>query len=95
MKLLPAIIAIFAVSPSLAFLERAMRDDYLYSGPNGKLTSRARALEYFRQQRDKPDFKQQSLKHDNVRVRVVGAMALVTNDWTAQTSPGPTLRRAR
>lgn len=74
-------------SRDVAFLERVMPDDYVYTGPSGKMTTRAQALKYFKQQRDKPDYKSNSLKHENVKVRVVGKMAVVTNDWIAQTTP--------
>ncbi len=88
-------------SRDIAFLERVMGDDYVYSGPSGKMTTRAQALKYFKQQRDNPDFKSNSLKHENVKVHVSGNMALVTNDWTAQTTPSdatdvePTTDRGR
>ncbi|MEO7363330.1 MAG: nuclear transport factor 2 family protein [Gemmatimonadaceae bacterium] len=70
----------------IAFLERALSDDYVFSSPSGRMTNRAQALQYFRQQKDNPEFKSNSLKHENVKVRVVGNMALVTNDWTSQTT---------
>ncbi|MGB5036365.1 MAG: nuclear transport factor 2 family protein [Blastocatellia bacterium] len=68
-------------SRDLAFLERVMPDDYVYSGPSGKMTTRAQALTYFREQREKPAYKSHSLEHLNVKVHVVNNMALVTNDW--------------
>ncbi len=71
----------------IAFLERATPDDYVYSGPNGKVTSRVQALKYHKQQRDKPDYKLNSREHLNVKVHVVGNMALVTNDWISVMSP--------
>jgi len=71
----------------IAFLERVLAKDYVYTGPSGKMTNRAQALEYFKQQRDKPDYKSISLKHLNVKVHVVGKMALITNDWISVTSP--------
>lgn len=74
-------------SRDIAFLERVLPDDYVYTGPNGKMTNRAQALKYFQQQRDKLSYKSNSLKHVNVKVHVVGDMALVTNDWIAQTTP--------
>lgn len=74
-------------SRDVNFLELVIPDDYVYSGPNGKLTNRAQALKYFKEQKDNPDYKLNSLKHENVKVHVVGSMALVTNDWTAQTTP--------
>ncbi|MEO7889761.1 MAG: hypothetical protein ABIW19_07145, partial [Vicinamibacterales bacterium] len=40
----------------IAFLERALTDDYVRSGSDGKSTNRAQALKYFRQQRANPTF---------------------------------------
>ena len=74
-------------SRDIAFLERVLPDDYVYSGPSGKMTTRAQALKYFKQKRDKPDYKLSSLKHLNMKVRVVGNMAVVTNDWISVTIP--------
>src|SRR6185503_8693318 len=74
-------------SRDIAFLERAMPDDYVYTGPTGRMTNRARALKYHQQQRDKPAYKLISRDHLNVKVHVVGNMALVTNDWVSVTSP--------
>ena len=74
-------------SRDLPFLERAMPDDYVYSGPGGKMTNREQALKYHKQQRDSPDYRSISLKHENMKIRVVGNMALVTNDWTSVTAP--------
>lgn len=68
------------------FLEQAMPSDYVRTGANGKMTDRSRMLKYFSQQRVKPTFKYVSLKHVNIKVRVVGNMALLTNDWIAETS---------
>jgi ketosteroid isomerase-like protein len=74
-------------SRDIAFLERATPDDYVYTGPSGKMTNRTQALKYHKQQRDKPDYKLISREHLNVKVHVVGNMALVTNDWISVTSP--------
>lgn len=73
-------------SRDIAFLERVMPEDYVYSGPSGRLTTRAQALKYFQKQRDTPGFKSQSLDHPNIKVHVVGNIALVTNDWISVTS---------
>jgi len=69
------------------FLERVLSDDYVFSGPSGKMTTRAQALKYFQQQRDNPDYKSISLEHLNEKVHLVGNIALVTNDWISVTSP--------
>ncbi len=71
----------------IAFLERATPDDYVYTGPTGTMTNREQALKYHKRQRDKPDHKLISREHLNVKVHVVGKMALVTNDWISVTSP--------
>ena len=70
----------------IGFLERALADDYVHAGPNGTTTNRAEALKYFREQRANPEFRTNSLKHERQNVRVVGDMALVTNDWIATTT---------
>ena len=70
----------------IAFLERALADDYVHVGPDGTTTNRAEALQYFREQRANPDFTTNALTHPNQRLRVVGNMALVTNDWIATTT---------
>ena len=74
----------------ISFLERVMPDDYVRTGANGKMTDRARLLKYFAQQKAKPTFRYISLKHPNMKVRVVGNMALVTNDWIAETTSSET-----
>lgn len=74
-------------SRDIAFLERAMPDDYVYTGPGGKMTNRTQALKYHKQQRDKPNYKLISREHLNVKVHVVGDMGLVTNEWISVTSP--------
>jgi len=71
----------------IAFLDRAMSDDYLNSSPGGTLSNREQSLKYHKRMRDKPDFKYVSLEHENQKVRIVGNMALVTNDWTSVTAP--------
>lgn len=70
----------------IVFLERALADDYVHVGSNGTTSNRAEALKYFREQRANPDFRTNLLKHENQKLRVVGDMALVTNDWIATTT---------
>ena len=88
-------------SRDIKYLERVIADDYTYTGPNGKMTTRDRALRHFKYQRDHPDNTRISLKHVNVTVHGVGNMALVTHDWIAQTAssdttnPEPTTDRGR
>lgn len=74
-------------SRDIAFLERVLADDYIQTGTTGRAYDRTRVLKFFAQQRDKPTYRMNSLKHENVKVRVVGNMAVVTNDYTAQTTP--------
>lgn len=74
-------------SRDVEYLERAMADDYVYTGPNGRMANREDALTHFKRQRDNPTSKRVSLKHDNVTVHVVGDMALSTHEWTSQTAP--------
>jgi ketosteroid isomerase-like protein len=71
----------------IAFLERVMPDDYVFTGESGRKSDRAQVLKFFTQQRDKPSHRMISLKHENVSVRAVGNMAVVTNDYTSQTTP--------
>jgi ketosteroid isomerase-like protein len=71
----------------IAFLERVMPDDYVFTGESGRKSDRAQVLTFFKQQRDKPSYRMVSLKHENVMVRAVGNMAVVTNDYTSQTTP--------
>ncbi len=71
----------------IAFLERVMPNDYVFTGESGRKSDRAQVLMFFTQQRDKPSNRMISLKHENVSVRAVGNMAVVTNDYTSQTTP--------
>jgi len=75
------------IARDIPFLERVLPEDYVFSGPSGKMTNRAQALGHFKQQRDEPGHTLNSLKHVNVKVHVVGNMAIVTNDWIAQPTP--------
>lgn len=74
-------------SRDLPFLERATADDYVYTGPNGTTSDRTQALKYHERQRERPSYKLISREHLNVKVRVVGDMALVRHDWISVTSP--------
>jgi len=71
----------------IAFLERVLPNDYVFTGGSGRMSDRTGALKFFQQERDKPSYRMKSLKHENVQVRVVGDMAVVTNDYTSQTTP--------
>jgi ketosteroid isomerase-like protein len=74
-------------SRDIAFLERVLPEDYVYTGANGRMSDRTRVLNFFKRQRDKPTSRTHSLRHDNVNVRVVGKMVVVTNDYTSETTP--------
>ena len=74
-------------SRDIAFLERVLPEDYVYTGASGRMSDRTRVLNFFKRQRDKPTSRTHSLRHDNVNVRVVGKMAVVTNDYTSETTP--------
>ena len=71
----------------IAFLADVMPDDYVFTGESGRKSNRAQVLTFFTQERDTPSHRVVSLKHENVIVRVVGNMAVVTNDYTSQTTP--------
>jgi ketosteroid isomerase-like protein len=71
----------------IAFLERALPEDYVFTGANGRKSDRAQVLKFFTREHASPSYKMVSLKHENVVVRAVGDMAVVTNDYTSQTTP--------
>lgn len=75
----------------IAFLQRVLPEDYVFTGVSGRLSDRTKVLRYFEDERKNPTHEMRSLKHENVHVRVVGNMAVVTNDytseWTAAASP--------
>lgn len=71
----------------IAFLERVMPDDYVFTGASGRKSDRAQVLKFFAQEKNNPSYRMTSLKHENVVVRAVGNMAVVTNDYTSQTTP--------
>ena len=72
---------------NIAFLERVLPGDYVFTGASGRKSDRAQVLKFFTQERDKPSSKMISLKHENVVVHAVGNMAVVTNDYISQTTP--------
>jgi ketosteroid isomerase-like protein len=71
----------------IGFLERVLPNDYVFTGASGRKSDRVQVLAFFTHQRDKPSYRIISLKHENVVVRAVGNMAVVTNDYTSQTRP--------
>ncbi len=74
-------------SRDIVFLEAVLPSDYTYTGASGKESDRARVLAFFTREKDTPTYTMNSLKHEDVQVRVVGNMAVVTNDYTSQTTP--------
>jgi ketosteroid isomerase-like protein len=72
---------------NIAFLERVLPNDYVFTGGSGRKSDRSQVLQFFAQERDKPSHRMISLKHENVVVHAVGSMAVVTNDYTSQTTP--------
>ena len=71
----------------IAFMERVLADDYVYLSSSGVRERRTQALEYWKQQREKPTYKIVSFKRENVDVRIIGDVAVVTEDWTYRTAP--------
>ena len=72
---------------NIAFLEAVLAEDYIYTGANGRGTDRAGVLAFFRRTKEKPRSRTVSLVHDNIKARVVGDMAVVTNDYMSKTVP--------
>jgi ketosteroid isomerase-like protein len=72
---------------NIAFLEAVLAEDYIYTGANGRATDRAGVLGFFRHTKEKPRSRTVSLVHDNVKARVVGDMAVITNDYMSKTVP--------
>ncbi len=73
-----------AIKGDIAFMERVWAEDYTYSTSTGRTGNRAQALDYLKQQKDKPTFKMKSYKTENQQVRLIGNAAIVTGDWTLQ-----------
>ena len=66
---------------------RAFPDDYVMTGTSGRRSDRAQVLALCRHERDSPSYRMVSLTHEQVVVRTVGTMAVVTNAYTSQTTP--------
>jgi ketosteroid isomerase-like protein len=79
------------VKGDIAFFERVLADDFVYSGPDGKMLNRARNLEEMRSWAVKPDLKVLTLTSDNVKVKISGNVALVTGNWTSTNVPADNL----
>lgn len=61
-----------------SFFERTLSDDYFMSGPYAEVETKADALKWAQ----KSPYRDSMSKAENVRVRVVGNMAVATADWT-------------
>jgi ketosteroid isomerase-like protein len=71
----------------IAFLTQAIATDYVLTGAGGRKSDRTSVLAYYAQQRVQPSYRIISLKHDNIVVRAVSNMAVVTNDYVSETMP--------
>jgi len=76
-----------AAGPDLAFLERALANEYVYTGPTATRSDRAGTLAHFARKRGQPRNPRDTLEHLNVTVRVVGDMAVTTHDWVVRSAP--------
>jgi uncharacterized protein (TIGR02246 family) len=71
----------------VAFLERVLPHDYVFTGASGRKSDRAQVLRYHTRQREQPSYRRVSLIHDEMQVRVVGSMAVLTNHYMSKTVP--------
>jgi ketosteroid isomerase-like protein len=71
----------------LAFFERVLADDYIYSGPTGRLLNRTQYLEEIRNEAAKPTYKLQEITSVEPKIKIVGNMAILTAGWTSATTP--------
>ncbi|MDM7921471.1 MAG: nuclear transport factor 2 family protein [Pyrinomonadaceae bacterium] len=69
------------------FLESVLAEEYVYNGAGGRATDRARFIAFFKRVKEKPAYRTVELVHDNIWVRVVGNMAVATNDYMSRTAP--------
>jgi uncharacterized protein (TIGR02246 family) len=70
-----------------AVFERVLADDYVYSNPSGKMMNRAESLEDLRKEWANTNYKVLTSTTDDIKVKVLGNMALVTSNWTSTTVP--------
>jgi hypothetical protein len=71
------------VAGEVAPFEAALADYYTFSGPGGKLQTRAELIDEMRKEIAKPTFKNISEKSDNLKVHALDNTALVTATWTS------------
>ncbi len=70
-----------------AFFERALANDYTFSGPTAEIEDKAKAIAWIREQKAKPTYKLVSVKTEDVKVRVMGEkMAILTGTWIGTSS---------
>ncbi len=73
----------------VAFIERHLAPDYILATEVGTVQDRTKELEWVRKEKANPTFTVLSSKPDDLRVRVMGDVAVVTGSWTMQTTqPG-------
>lgn len=73
------------VKNDIAFFERMLADDYIYAGPNGKSRTRAEVLAEMRKEAAQPTYKMTAAASQDVQVKVMDDVALVTASWTSTT----------
>ncbi len=71
----------------LAFFERVLADDYIYSGPSGRLLNRTQYLEEIRNEAAKPTYKLQDITSVEPKIKMIGHMAILTAGWASATTP--------
>jgi uncharacterized protein (TIGR02246 family) len=67
----------------VAPFESALADTYTFTGPGGKVQTRAEMLDEMRKEIAKPTVKNISEKSDNLKVRAIGSAAYVTASWSS------------
>lgn len=70
----------------IAFFERVLAEDYIYSGPTGRLLNRAQYLEEIRNETAKPTYKLLEITSVEPKIKIVGNMAILTAGWTSVTT---------
>lgn len=75
------------INRDVAFFERALADNYTFSGPDGGTENKIQALEWLRKEKEKPTSKLISLKSEDVKAKVTGNTAILTGTWVGTTTP--------
>src|SRR5688500_2679817 len=63
------------------FLETALADEYIWSGPQGTTENKTQNLAYFTKERATPSYKILSNELENEQIRTYGDLATVTGDF--------------